>query len=118
MRRRDFIKVIATSAATWPLAARGQQSDRVRRIGVLLPAAADDSVFQARMDAFQQGLALLGWTDGRNARIDTRWATTNADEIRRHAAELVALAPDVILANGTPAVGPLLQATAPCRSRS
>src|SRR6516225_5939823 len=111
MRRRDFIKVIATSAATWPLAARGQQSDRVRRIGVLLPAAADDSVFQARMDAFQQGLALLGWTDGRNARIDTRWATTNADEIRRHAAELVALAPDVILANGTPAVGPLLQAT-------
>jgi putative ABC transport system substrate-binding protein len=111
MRRRDFIKVIAISAATWPLAARGQQSDRVRRIGVLLPAAADDSVFQARMDAFQQGLALLGWTDGRNARIDTRWATTNADEIRRHAAELVALAPDVILDNGTPAVGPLLQAT-------
>ena len=83
----------------------------MRRIGVLLPAAADDPEFQARVGAFLQGLAQLGWTIGRNVRIDTRWATTNAADIRRHAAELVALAPDVILAHGAAAVGPLLQAT-------
>jgi putative ABC transport system substrate-binding protein len=90
---------------------RAQQGERMRRIGVLLPAAADDAEFQARVGAFLQGLALLGWTIGRNVRIDTRWATTNAAEIRRHAAELAALAPDVILASGTSTVGPLLQAT-------
>ena len=83
----------------------------MRRIGVLLPAAADDAEFQARVGAFLQGLALLGWTIGRNVRIDTRWATANAADIRRHAAELVALAPDVILAHGASTVGPLLQAT-------
>ena len=83
----------------------------MRRIGVLLPAAADDAEFQARVGAFLQALALLGWTIGRNVRIDTRWATTNAAEIRRHAAELAALAPDVILAHGASTVGPLLQAT-------
>jgi putative ABC transport system substrate-binding protein len=83
----------------------------VRRIGILLPAAADDEGFQAPFGAFLQALALLGWTIGRNVRIDTRWATTNAAEIRRHAAELVALAPDVILASGTSTVGPLLKAT-------
>ena len=83
----------------------------MRRIGVLLPAAADDAEFQARVGAFLQGLAQLGWTIGRNVRIDTRWATANAAEIRRHAAELVALAPDVILAHGASTVGPLLQAT-------
>ncbi len=83
----------------------------MRRIGVLLPAAADDAEFQARIGAFLQGLALLGWTIGRNVRIDTRWATANAAEIRRHAAELAALAPDVILAHGAATVGPLLQAT-------
>ena len=83
----------------------------MRRIGVLLPAAADDAEFQARLAAFLQGLALLGWTIGRNVRIDTRWATANAAEIRRHAAELAALAPDVILAHGASTVGPLLQAT-------
>jgi putative ABC transport system substrate-binding protein len=83
----------------------------MRRIGLLLPAAADDAEFQAWIGAFQQGLALLGWTIGRNVRIDTRWATPNAAEIRRHAAELAALAPDVILAHGSSAVGPLLQAT-------
>src|SRR5262249_51924949 len=81
------------------------------RIGLLLPAAADDPVFQDRLAAFYQGLALLGWTIGRNVRIDTRWAGTNADGIRRHAAELVALAPDVILAHSASAVRPLLQAT-------
>ena len=83
----------------------------MRSIGVLLPAAADDPVFQARLAAFHQELALLGWSIGRNVRIDTRWATTNPAEIRRHAAELVALAPDVILATGDSTVPPLLQAT-------
>jgi ABC-type uncharacterized transport system substrate-binding protein len=83
----------------------------MRRIGVLLAATADDAVFQARLAAFHQGLALLGWSIGRNVRIDTRWATANAAEIRRHAAELAALAPDVILAHGASTVGPLLQAT-------
>ena len=83
----------------------------MRRIGVLLPAAADDAEFQARVGAFLQALALLGWTIGRNVRIDTRWATANAADIRRHAAELAALAPDVILAHGASTVGPLLQAT-------
>ena len=111
IRRREFITLLSGTAAVWPLAARAQQPDRMRRIGVLQPAAADDPVFQTRLAAFHQGLALLGWSIGRNVRIDTRWATTNAAEIRRHAAELVALAPDVILASGTSTVGPLLQAT-------
>ena len=112
MRRRDFITGLGgAAAAAWPLAARAQQGERMRRIGVLLPAAADDPECQARVGAFLQGLAQLGWTIGRNVRIDTRWATTNAAEIRRHAAELAALAPDVILAGGTSTVGPLLQAT-------
>jgi putative tryptophan/tyrosine transport system substrate-binding protein len=111
MRRRDFIAGIAGSAAAWPLAARAQQPDRMRRIGVLLPAAADDAEYQARVGAFLQALALLGWTIGRNVRIDTRWATTDAAEIRRHAAELAALAPDVIVAHAATTVGPLLQAT-------
>src|SRR4029079_10665647 len=88
-----------------------QQPERVRRIGVLLPGAAGDVEFQTRVGAFQQGLQQAGWTIGRNVRIDTRWATTDAAEIRRHAAELAALAPDVILAQGTSSVGPLLQAT-------
>ena len=99
------------SAVAWPLAARAQQPEPMRRIGILLPATADDAEFQARMGAFHQGLALLGWTIGRNVRIDTRWATTDAAEIRRHAAELAALAPDVILAHAATTVGPLLQAT-------
>ena len=84
----------------------------MRRIGVLLPAAADDAEFQARVGAFLQGLAQLGWTDGRNVQIDIRWATTNAVDLRRHAAELVALAPDVLVAGGgTATVAPLLEAT-------
>jgi putative tryptophan/tyrosine transport system substrate-binding protein len=83
----------------------------MRHIGVLLPAAPDDLEFQTRVGAFLQGLQELGWTIGRNVRIDTRWATANAAEIRRHAGELAALAPDVILAHGTSTVGPLLQAT-------
>ncbi len=111
MKRRQFITVLGGAAATWPFVASAQQGERVRRIGVLLPGTADDPEFQARVGAFLQALALLGWTIGRNVRIDTRWATANAAEIRRHAAELVALAPDVILAHGGSTVGPLLQAT-------
>jgi putative ABC transport system substrate-binding protein len=111
MRRREFIRLFGGAAIAWPLTGRAQQPERMRRIGVLLPAAADNTDFQVWIGAFQQGLALLGWTIGRNVRIDTRWATTNAVEIRRHAAELVALAPDVVLAHGTSTVGPLLQAT-------
>src|SRR5262245_52441066 len=111
MRRRKFITLLGGVLAAWPLAGRAQQRERVRRIGVLLAAAADDSVYQARIGAFHQGLALLGWTIGRNVRIDTRWATANAAEVRRHAAELAVLVPDVILAQGTTTVAPLLQAT-------
>ena len=111
MRRREFIGLVGGAAVAWPLLARAQQGERVRRIGMLLPAAADDAEFQARVGAFLQALALSGWTIGRNVRVDTRWATANAAEIRRHAAELVALAPDVILAHGASTVGPLLQAT-------
>jgi putative tryptophan/tyrosine transport system substrate-binding protein len=107
MRRREFI----VGAATWPLAAHAQQHEQMRRIGVLLPAAADDPVYQAWVGAFLQELALLGWTIGRNVRIDTRWAAANDIEIRRHAAELAALAPDVILAHGSLSVTALLQAT-------
>src|SRR6266436_8538066 len=109
MRRREFITLLG-GAAAWPLAARAQQGDRVRRIGVLMYLAADDAEGQARLAAFAQALKQLGWSDGRNLQIDTRWAT--ADDIRRHAAELVALAPDVLVAaTGTATVAPLLQAT-------
>jgi putative ABC transport system substrate-binding protein len=108
--RRKFLATLGGGAA-WPLAARAQQSDKVRRIGVLLPAAADDLEFQTRVGAFLQGLQELRWTIGRNVRIDTRWATSNVDSIRKHAAELAALAPDVILAFGASTVGPLLQET-------
>jgi putative ABC transport system substrate-binding protein len=110
MRRRDFIKVIVSSAATWPLAARAQQHDR-KRIGVLMALAADDPAGQARFIAFVQALQDLGWTDGRNVQIDTRWAAGDAERFRRYAAELVALAPDVILASGGTGVGALLQAS-------
>ena len=110
--RRQFISLLGGAAAAWPVGARGQQPrERMRRIGVLLNAAADDAEYQARLGAFLQALALLGWTIGRNVRIDIRWATASAAEIRRHAAELAALAPDVILVHGAQAAGPLLQAT-------
>jgi putative ABC transport system substrate-binding protein len=110
VRRREFIAGIG-GALVWPLAARAQQPERIRRVGVLLPATADDAEYQAWVGAFLQGLAVLGWTIGRNVRIDTRWATANAAEIRRHAAELAALAPDVILAHGDSTAGAMLQAT-------
>jgi putative ABC transport system substrate-binding protein len=111
VRRREFNTLLGRAAAGWPFAARAQQRERMRRVGVLLPAAADDSQFQTWVGAFLQALALLGWSIGRNVRIDTRWATANAETIRSHAAELAALVPDVILAHGNAAVGALLQTT-------
>ena len=111
MRRREFITLLSGAAVGWPLAARAQQDERVRRIGVLIPAGADDAGFQTFVGAFLQALAQSGWTIGRKVRIDTRWATGDPAEIRRHAAELVVLAPDVILSHGTSTVAPLLQAT-------
>jgi putative ABC transport system substrate-binding protein len=112
MQRRNFIRLLGGAAVAWPLAARAQQSDRVRRIGVLVAATADDADYQARIAAFKQGLQQLGWSEGRNEHVDIRWATTKPDDIRGHAGELAALAPDVILAGtGTATVAPLLQAT-------
>ena len=111
MRRREFIKLLGSAAAAWPIAARGQQAERKRSIGIIFPAVADDPVFQAWLAAFLQALALLGWTVGRNVRIDTRWATANPAEIRQGISELLAFAPDVIVAYGSSTVEPLLQAT-------
>src|SRR5262245_25184247 len=111
MQRRSFLTLLGTSAAAWPLAARAQQDWRVRRVGLLLSATADDAESQVWVGAFLQGLALLGWTLGRNVRIETRWAGGNVADIRNHAAELVALAPDLIVAHGTSSAAPLLQVT-------
>ncbi len=108
---RRYCITLLGGAAAWPLSARAQQGNRVRHIGVLLAATADASEYQARLGAFQQELQTFGWSIGRNLRIDIRWAGINADDIRRHAAELAALAPDVILAHGTSTVRPLQQAT-------
>jgi putative ABC transport system substrate-binding protein len=111
MQRRQFITLLGGTAATWPIAARAQPREQMKRIGILLPGSADNPVFQARLVAFYQELALLGWSIGRNVRIDTHWATADAAELRKHAEELAALAPDVILATGDSTVPPLLQAT-------
>ena len=111
MRRREFITLLGGAVAPWPLAAWGQQGEQMRRIGVLLGATEDDMEFQAWVGAFRQALQELGWIDGRNVRIDMHWATFNVAGIRKHAEELAALAPDVILAPGASTVGPLLQAT-------
>src|SRR5438876_5163140 len=109
MRRREFITVVG-SVAAWPLAARAQQSERMRRIGVLTPLAANDAEGQARLTAFAQGLAQSGWTVGQNVRIDYRWGDGKADTMGKYAAELVALAPDVILASSSGGVVQLLEA--------
>ena len=113
MRRRDFITVIAGLGAVWPLTltARAQQPQRMRRIGVIIPGTADDAEYQARMAAFLQELQQLGWSDGRNVRIDTRWAAGDANLFRKYATELVAFEPDVILAPGSTSLGLLLQPT-------
>jgi len=110
LRRRAFISLLGAGAA-WPLAARAQQADRMRRVGVLLPFTADDSEGQARLMAFVQGLQQLGWAVGTNVRIDARWGAGDAERIRKYAAELLALTPDVIVANGSPEVSTLRQTT-------
>ena len=110
MRRRDFISLVGGTLA-WPLTARAQQREKMRRIGVLLNNAADDPESQRRMTALVQGLQQLGWTDGRNVRIEARWGAGDAERLRKNAAELVALAPDVVVAEGSASLGPLLQLT-------
>jgi putative ABC transport system substrate-binding protein len=110
MKRREFITLLGGVAA-WPLAARAQQPEQMRRIGVLTNLVADDPEAQARVGAFLQGLQELGWAVGRNMRIEYRWGAGDADRTRGYAAELVALAPDVILTSGASALAPLLQAT-------
>jgi ABC-type uncharacterized transport system substrate-binding protein len=110
VRRREFIGLLS-GAAAWPVAARAQQPDRVRRIGVLMTIAADDPEAQARLTTFRAHLEQLGWTDKRNVQIDTRFGGTDPDRIRKSAAELVELAPDVLLASSSAALAPLLQVT-------
>jgi len=111
MRRREFVAAIGGAAAAWPLAARAQHAERIRRVGVLMNTVSDDAEGQARLAAFHQGLQQLGWTVGHNVRIDCRWGSADAERGRRGAAEVVALGPDVILASGTPSVAALRQAT-------
>ena len=111
IRRREFITLLGSAAAAWPLVAGAQQGERMRRIGMLLPAAADDTEYQAWVGAFLQGLAVLGWTIGINVRVDTRWTGSNPDDLRKNAVDLAALAPDVILAHGNGPVLALLQVT-------
>ena len=111
MRRRAFIPLLGGAVAAWPLAARAQQGERMPRVGVLIPVGTDDPEAQARVAAFVQGLRELGWIDGRNVRIDTRWGAGDPEQARQYAAELVALMPDVILAAGGGAMAPLQQAT-------
>jgi len=115
LHRREFITLLGGAAAatslSWPFAARAEEGERMRRIGVIVPFVADDSEAQGRIGAFLQELQQLGWIIGRNVRIDYRWTAGDADRVRKYAAELVALAPDVILAHGSGIVGPLLQAT-------
>jgi ABC-type uncharacterized transport system substrate-binding protein len=111
MKRRDFITLLGGAAAAWPLGVRAQQREKVRRIGMLMPYAANDPQVQIRNAAFLQGLQQLGWTVGQNIQIDYRWSGGNMDDTRKYATELVALAPDVIFAPGSATVGPLRQAT-------
>jgi putative ABC transport system substrate-binding protein len=110
MKRREFITLVGGAVAAWPLAAHAQQNERMRRIGVLMALSANDPEGQARVAAFLQGLQELGWSVGRNVIVDSRWSTGH-DDARKYAAELVALAPEVILANGSPALAPLVQIT-------
>jgi putative ABC transport system substrate-binding protein len=111
LKRREFITLLGGAAVSWPRGGWAQQGQRMWRIGALMQIAADDPEGQARITAFLQALQQLGWTDSHNVRIDTRWTAGSADNIVKYAAELVALAPDVILAGGTSIVGPLLRAT-------
>src|SRR5262245_49508552 len=111
MKRREFITLLGGAAAVWPLAARAQQRERMRRVGVLMHLAADDPEGQRRVAAFLQGLQEAGWTVGRNVDIDVRWAAVEADRFRRYATEIVALTPDVILTSATPSIRAMQQAT-------
>ena len=111
MKRREFITLLGGAATAWPLAVRAQHTERVRRIGVLTFSTMHDPASKARLGALQQGLQQLGWIDGRNMRIEYRWAAGDPDDLRKYAAELAALAPDVILANGSASIALLLQAT-------
>src|SRR5262249_40522493 len=108
--RREFITLLG-GAVAWPLAARAQQRVRIARVGILTPFPADDEEGQARLTSFTQGLQQLGWTVGQNIRIDYRWGIGSAEAMRRHAAELLALGPDVLFASSSAAVAPLLEAT-------
>ena len=110
MKRREFITLLGGAAASWPFAVGAQQRG-MRRIGVLMAFASDDPEGQARLLAFAQGLQQMGWAIGSNLRIDARWGAGDAERNRKYAAELLALAPDVILANGSPELRPFLQAT-------
>src|SRR5262245_65522332 len=111
MKRREFITLLGGAAVAWPVAARAQQGERMRRVGVLTNLAETDSEGRARDEAFVQGLRQLGWTEGDNLRIDRRWTEGDAERGRQHATELVALAPDVILTTGSAGLIPLLQVT-------
>jgi putative ABC transport system substrate-binding protein len=111
VKRREFIALVGGATLAGRVAARAQQPDRMRRMGVLMPSATEDSEAKARVAAFLQGLQELGWTDGRNIRIEYRWGSGDAGRVPKCAEELVALAPDVILAQGSSTAGPLLQAT-------
>src|SRR5262245_64339761 len=102
MRRREFITLVGGTAATWPLAARAQQPERVRRIGVLMAYAENDREYQSHLAAFREELQKLGWTEGRNVQIDYRWAALDPELMRRFARELIALQPDVILSSSSP----------------
>src|SRR5262245_44068544 len=108
MRRREFILFVTGATAAWPLAARAQQPERMRRISVLMTLAADDTRAQGFVAAFMGGLQTFGWADGRNVRMEIRWGGGDPKEFRRHASELAALAPDVIFAVGAVTTGPLL----------
>jgi len=118
IKRREFISLLGGAAAAWPLAARGQQPERMRRIGVLMSAVEGDPTGLEFVTAFAQGLAELGWTVGRNVRIEYRWGAGDLDRFRRYAAELIALSPDVVLATAGSIVGAFQQEAAPCRSCS
>jgi putative ABC transport system substrate-binding protein len=111
MRRREFIRLLGGAAATRPLAARAEQDERMRRIGVLNPFAEGDREGQVRLRAFREKLRELGWTEGRSIKIEIRWSSSDAERARTYVAELLALAPDVMLANSSPNVAALLQAT-------
>src|SRR5277367_1464655 len=107
LKRREFIRLLGVSAATWPMVARAQQTDRIRLIGVLTGASESDPVSQARLTAFRDALQDLGWTEGRNVRFEVRWSGGDINRMHAYAAEFVKLAPDVILSHGTSAIASL-----------